>query len=259
MCIMRTRTFLPAAAVLLALAVAHAPLRAQKTDPDPQLQAEVQKALSKKQFAAVQVQVADGVVTLTGEVNKLNDKIDAGKKAEHFRPVDVHNRIQVSMNGGPAVSDQELGEKISKKLIYARQGYWTQPFNAFTLGVHDGVVTVGGVAVRPEDKDEVIADITDTPGVRDLVDNIKVAPVSNNDDQLRRALFNAIYGYPTLNRYAIDPAKQIRIVVVNGHATLVGSVDSASDKQIAGMRANGVPGVFSVTNDLQVAGQGTER
>jgi osmotically-inducible protein OsmY len=163
------------------------------------------------------------------------------------------------MNGGPTVSDEQLTDKLTKKIIYAREGYWTQPFNAFTLGVHNGVVMVGGVAVRPEDKDEVIADITDTAGVRDLVDNIKVAPLSNNDDQLRRALFNAIYGYAALNRYALDPAKQIRIVVINGHATLVGSVDSQSDKQMAGMRANGVPGVFSVTNDLQVAGQGPGR
>jgi len=91
--------------------------------------------------------------------------------------------------------------------------------------------------------------------VRDLVDNIKVAPLSNVDDQLRRALFTAIYGYTALNRYALDPAKQIRIVVINGHVTLVGSVDSAMDKQMAGMRANGVPGVFSVENDLQAPGQ----
>lgn len=247
---------LAVAAVVLTASPA---IHAQQTDPDPQLQAEVQKALSKKQFSDVQVQVAQGVVTLTGQVNRLNDKIDAARKANHFKPVEVRNQIQVTMNGGPTVSDEQLTDKLTKKIIYAREGYWTQPFNAFTLGVHNGVVTVGGVAVRPEDKDEVIADITDTAGVRDLVDNIKVAPLSNNDDQLRRALFNAIYGYAALNRYALDPAKQIRIVVINGHATLVGSVDSQSDKQMAGMRANGVPGVFSVTNDLQVAGQGPGR
>lgn len=255
---MRTKMLLPTIA-MLALSLSGATLAAQKTDPDPQLQAEVQKSLAKKQFSAVQVHVANGVVTLTGQVNKLNDKIDAGKKAEHFHPADVQNQIQVTLTGGATVPDEKLNETLAKKILYAREGYWTQPFNAFTLGVHDGVVTVGGVAVRPEDKDEVIADITETNGVRDLVDHIKVAPVSQNDDQLRRALFNAIYGYAPLNRYALDPAKQIRIVVVNGHAALVGSVDTASDKQMAGMRANGVPGVFSVDNDLQVAGQGAEK
>lgn len=244
---------------MLAITLSTVSIAAQKVDPDPQLQAEVQKSLSKKQYADVQVQVAEGVVTLTGQVNKLNDKIEAARKAEHFKPVGVQNHIQVSMSGGPVISDQQLGEKLMKKILYARVGYWTQPFNAFTLGVHDGVVTVGGVAVRPEDKDEVIGDIADTSGVRDLVDNIKVAPLSSNDDQLRRALFAAIYGYTALNRYALDPAKSIRIVVINGHATLVGSVDSQSDKQMAGMRANGVPGVFSVTNDLQVAGQESGR
>lgn len=255
---MRTKMFLPAAASLLGLAMSATVLTAQKTDPDPQLQAEVQKALSKKQFSGVQVQVADGVVTLTGQVNKLTDKMDAAHKADHFKPVGVQNRIQV-MSNGPAVSDQKLTEQLSKKILYARSGYWTQPFNAFTLGVRDGVVTVGGLAVRPEDKDEVIADITQTNGVRDLVDNIKVAPLSPNDDQIRRATFAAVYGYGQLNRYALDPAKAIRIVVVNGNVTLVGQVDSASDKQVAGMRANGVPGAFSVTNDLQVAGQAGER
>jgi hyperosmotically inducible protein len=239
-----------AAALLLAMGAV-----AQKVDPDPQLQAEVQKALSKKQFAGVQVQVADGLVTLTGKVDKLSDKIEATKKADHFKPAGVHNTIQVTMAGGATVSDEQLLQKLSKKLIYAREGYWTQPFNAFTLQVHDGVATVGGVAVMPEDKDDVLDEISTTPGVRDLVDNIKVAPLSGNDNQIRRAEFAAVYGATQLNRYALDPAKSIRIVVINGHVTLVGSVDTQSDKDIAGIRANGVPGVFSVVNDLQVAGQ----
>ena len=67
--------------------------------------------------------------------------------------------------------------------------------------------------------------------------------------------YRAIYGYPQFNKYAIDPAKPIRIVVVNGHVMLTGVVDNKGDHDIAGIRANGVPGVFSVENNLQVAGQ----
>jgi osmotically-inducible protein OsmY len=75
------------------------------------------------------------------------------------------------------------------------------------------------------------------------------------DWRIRRAEERAIYGYPQFSRYALDPAKSIRIVVVNGHVTLTGVVDNKGDRDIAGVRANGVPGVFSVKNDLQVAGQ----
>jgi osmotically-inducible protein OsmY len=68
----------------------------------------------------------------------------------------------------------------------------------------------------------------------------------------------AVYGYPSLSKYAIDPAKPIRISVQNGHVELYGTVDSKADKDTAFLRANGVPGVFSVKNYLEVAGQPSE-
>jgi osmotically-inducible protein OsmY len=91
--------------------------------------------------------------------------------------------------------------------------------------------------------------------VKDVVDEIEVDPTSIMDDQTRMAVARAIYGYPTLNRYSIDPAKPIRISVQNGNVSLYGVVDSKADKDTAYIRANGVPGVFSVKNYLQVAGQ----
>jgi hypothetical protein len=74
------------------------------------------------------------------------------------------------------------------------------------------------------------------------------------DDRIRIATARAVYGYPSLNKYSIDPAKPIRITVVNGNVTLSGVVDTQADKDTANIRANGVPGVFKVTNNLQVAG-----
>ena len=94
-----------------------------------------------------------------------------------------------------------------------------------------------------------------TPGVKDVVDEITVDPVSPMDDRIRRAVYRAVYGFPSLNRYAIDPAQPIRISVQNGNVTLFGVVSNQGDKNIAGIQANGVPGVFSVKNELQVAGQ----
>ena len=98
-----------------------------------------------------------------------------------------------------------------------------------------------------------------TPGVKDVVDNIEVDPVSTMDWQTRMAVARAVYGYPTLNKYAIDPAKPIRISVQNGNVELYGMVDSQADKDTAYLRANGVPGVFSVKNYLQVANQAPEK
>ena len=78
-------------------------------------------------------------------------------------------------------------------------------------------------------------------------------PFTRNDDRIRVEAARAIYGAPALNRYVLDPAKPIRITVVSGNITLTGVVASQSDKDIAGIRANGVPGAFKVTNNLQVA------
>jgi hyperosmotically inducible periplasmic protein len=72
------------------------------------------------------------------------------------------------------------------------------------------------------------------------------------DDRLRRRLYRAIYGYPALEKYALGVQKPTRIIVKNGRVTLEGVVDNEGDKNFAGMRANGVPDIFSVTNNLQV-------
>ena len=82
-----------------------------------------------------------------------------------------------------------------------------------------------------------------------------IDPVSLFDNRIRMQVFRAVYGFPSLNRYAIDPAKPIRISVQNGHVELYGMVDSEGDKNTAFIRANAVPGVFDVKNYLQVADQ----
>jgi osmotically-inducible protein OsmY len=228
--------------------------KAQK-GTDAQIQADAQKQLSNKKFSGVHVQVQDGVVHLTGQVDRFADKDDAQKRVAKIHDVSsVRNDINVA--GAGKVSDAELFQKLSKQLVYDRQGYPSYPFNSLTLQVHDGVVTVGGFVVEPVDKDSALGLIKNTPGVQGVVDHIQVAPVSPNDNRIRLAEYHAIYDYPQFTKYAINPAKPIRIVVLNGHVVLTGVVDSKADRDIAGIRANQVPGVFSVQNDLQVAGQG---
>jgi osmotically-inducible protein OsmY len=216
----------------------------------------VQSKLNKSQFKDVKVDVQNGVATLSGTVSLYEYKVDADKRVHKVSGVNaVRNDIQVA---GPNVSDQELQQKLGEKLAYDRVGYGNV-FNAITLQVNNGVVSLGGHARTDVDKDSALALVSTYPGVKEVDNEIQVDPVSIMDDQTRMAVARAIYGYPTLNKYAIDPAKTIRISVQNGHVELFGVVDDQGDKETAFIRANAVPGVFSVKNYLQVANQAPEK
>jgi len=213
---------------------------------------DAQAKLKKSQFKDVKVSVDNGIATLSGTVSLFEYKKDAANRVRKAKGVmAVRNEIQV---GGPTVEDNQLKNKLGEKLTYDRVGYGNA-FNAITLSVENGVVTLGGHARTDVDKDSALALVSTYPGVKDVVDDIEVDPTSIMDDQTRLAVARAIYGYPSLNKYAIDPAKPIRISVQNGHVELYGVVDSKADKDTANIRANGVAGVFSVKNYLQVAGK----
>ena len=196
-----------------------------------------------------------GIATLTGSVDLYEYKADAEKRVSKVKGITaVRNQIEVA---GPTVSDEELKSKLAEKLAYDRVGYGNV-FNAIGIDVQNGVVTLGGHARTYVDKDSALSLVSTYPGVKDVIDDIEVDPTSIMDDQTRAAVARAVYGYPSLNKYAIDPAKPIRISVQNGNVSLYGMVDSQADKDTAFIRANGVPGVFSVKNYLQVAGQPAE-
>ena len=217
---------------------------------DDQVQTAVTHKLdAKKQFRDVKASVEDGIVTLTGSVDLYQRKLDAAKlarKAAHVQG--VRNLITV---GGPDVPDAQLEQKLATKLRYVRVGY-DNAFDYFALGVKDGVVTVEGQDRTGVGRDEAFAEVANTPGVKDVVNNISIAPVSTFDDGVRIQALQAIYRDPVLSKYAMDPAHPIRIIVANGHVTLYGSVDNAMDKNIAGIRANQIFGAFTVDNKLVV-------
>ena len=219
---------------------------------------DVQAKLNKSQFKDVKATVDNnGIATLTGSVSLYEYKSDAANRVHKVKGVTaVRNEIQVA---GPSVPDDQLKAKLAEKLAYDRVGYGTTTFNAIGVNVQNGVVTLAGHAYSYPDKDSALAVVSTYPGVKDVVDEIEVDPTSIMDDQTRIAVARAIYGYPSLNKYAIDPAKPIRISVQNGHVSLYGVVDSKADSDTANIRANGVPGVFSVKNYLQVAGQPSEK
>jgi hypothetical protein len=98
------------------------------------------------------------------------------------------------------------------------------------------------------DADSAAAVAANTKGVKDVINDIQVDPLSPMDDSIRIRTYRTIYGYPSLNKYAMDPGRTIRISAQNGRVTLIGVVDSQADKDTAGIRANTVPGVFHVDN-----------
>jgi hyperosmotically inducible protein len=114
-------------------------------------------------------------------------------------------------------------------------------------------VTLLGQVVRPTLKSDAENAVKHIEGVEKVDNQIEVLPPSPMDDRLRLILYRAIYGYPALEKYALGVQKPIRIIVKNSRVTLEGVVDSEADKNLAGLRANGVPGIFSVINNLQVA------
>jgi hyperosmotically inducible protein len=227
--------------------------------PAPQQDIAVSRAaearLNKDRFSNVTVTVHNAIATLRGTVKLYEDKADAEHRVLRAKGVTaVRNLIAVA---GPVIADSELQSKLAEKLSFDRVGFGNT-FNAISIHVEDGVATVGGHARTYVDRDSALALVSTTPGVKDVINNVEVDPVSIMDDQTRFAVARAVYGYPSLNKYAINPAKPIRISVQNGHVELYGVVDSESDKNIAGLRANSVPGVFSVKNYLQVANETNE-
>jgi hyperosmotically inducible periplasmic protein len=226
------------------------------TKNDTQILREAHSKLKNKRFSGVQIAVQSGVVTLTGSVPLYADKQDAEKSVAKIKNlVSVMNDIQVQAGES---SDQQLADRIGKQLAYDRVGYGNA-FNAITVSVNNGVATLGGHALGPVAKESALNLAKRTPGVQNVVDKIQVDPLSPMDDQLRVRVARTVYGYPSLNKYAINPANPIRITVINGHVILSGVVDNQADKNVAGIQANTVPGVFSVTNNLQVAGQPEEK
>jgi len=224
---------------------------------DASVQASAQKALSASRFKNVQVSVQGGIATLTGTVDVFASKVTADQKVRHVKGVSaIRDEIQVA---GPEVSDAQLRDKLQKAITYDMVGYGTTPFDAIGVEVQNGVVTLSGHAYGPVDASDAVAIVENTKGVRDVIDNIQIDPVSPMDDRIRLAVFRKVYGFPMLNQYLIDPAKPIRIQVENGHVTLYGTVDTEAQKDAAGIQANSVPGVFSVTNDLQVANAPKEK
>jgi hyperosmotically inducible periplasmic protein len=156
-----------------------------------------------------------------------------------------------SKNQNEPKSQQELTKEVRHVLVMLP---YYSVFDNLAYRVEGDKVILEGQVTRPSLKSDAEAAAKSVAGVSSVVSNIEVLPPSPMDDQLRRALYRAIYGDPSLSRYGFAAVASIHIIVKNGNVTLEGLVDGEADKNVAGLRANGVANVFSVKNNLQVPG-----
>ena len=155
-------------------------------------------------------------------------------------------RDQKKQRGEP----KSIANEVRHRLVMLP---WYSVFDNLAYKVEGDKVTLYGEVTRPTLKSDAEAAAKSVEGVTTVVNNIEVLPPSPMDDQLRRALFRAIYGEGGLPRYAVQAVPSIHIIVKNGIVTLEGAVDSEADKNLAGIRANQVPNVFSVKNNLIIS------
>jgi hyperosmotically inducible protein len=149
-------------------------------------------------------------------------------------------------------AEERIAKEVRHQLLLLP---YLSVFDNLAYKVEGYKVTLMGQVTRPVLKSDAENVVKHIEGVEKVDNQIEVLPTSPMDDALRRRLYVAIYGYPGFEKYAMPVVKPIRIIVKNGHVTLEGVVDSEADKNTAGIRANSVPGIFSVTNNLQVAKQ----
>jgi len=153
---------------------------------------------------------------------------------------------------GP-VSESKLIQEVRHKLVMLP---YYGVFDDIGFNVNGGTVTLVGEVTQPVLKDDAGRTVKSIEGVTNVVNNIEVLPLSPNDNQIRRAVYRAIYGDPVLStRYGYQAIPSIHIIVKNGNVRLEGVVANEMDRDICNIRANAVPGVFKVQNDLRVEGK----
>jgi hyperosmotically inducible periplasmic protein len=151
---------------------------------------------------------------------------------------------------GSANYEKWLAQEVRHQLVLLP---FLTVFDNLQYSVNGSEVTLSGQVTNGTVKDDAGHAVKDIEGVTKVNNNIQLLPVSPLDDQIRRAEFRAIYGEPSLEKYASGSLLPIHILVMSGHVTLEGTVISQSDKDLINVKANGVPNVFSVTNNLHVA------
>lgn len=195
----------------------------------------------------VNVDVEDGVATLTGTVDSYGQEMRAVRAARHQHGVtSVVNHIQVSADG---VSSQELIKKVRHEVLM--YPYYTV-FDHITFSVEGNRLTVAGQVTQPYKKSDLGNILAGIKGVTFVKNDIQVLPLSSFDDHIRLAVAERIYGDPIFSNYANQANPPIHIIVNNGDVTLYGVVNSKVDRMKAEIDARFATTYVGLTNNLQV-------
>jgi hyperosmotically inducible protein len=161
--------------------------------------------------------------------------------------------LAAAAGAAPLANDESSQDRIYRRvrheLVMLPQ---LTVFDNLSYKVDDGTVTLYGQVRNAVLKDEATSVVKRIEGVENVENRIEILPASFNDDRIRRQEARAIFGYESLFRYSMGVVPPIHIIVKNGQVTLEGVVNSQADKNVAGIRANGVAGVFAVTNNLEI-------
>jgi hyperosmotically inducible protein len=234
------------------LATAMLALPDQVTGPsskDMQIRREVMKKLhDEKRLTGVNATVEDGIVTLFGSVASLADRQEAEKRAKHVHGVrQVNNLINVMATTGRGDDNAILEEAIKR----IRTDPFYSIYDDVNISVQDGVITLSGEVWQPARKSDYEKRLSSIPGVKQIRNELKVAPTSIMDDRLRYQLTRAIYSHPGMEKYAIQPDPPIHIIVENQRVTITGVVNSEVDKALVESIVRGFT-TLGVTNNLRV-------
>ncbi len=237
---------LPAVAALF---LAAAPAWADDARIRERVEARLQQA-GLDRSGEIHVEVQDGAVTLDGGVLTL-DALRRAEKAAGKESKQVLNRLEVVPEPRP---DADVREAVRGAIL---RYSWYTVFDNVELGVENGVVLLRGSVRQPYRKQDIEDRVAQVEGVREIVNEIRVQPVSLFDDRLRRQLYASIYGNERFVQYAIQAIPPIRIIVENGRVTLSGYVTSRVDQALLGSIARSTS-AFAVDNQIKVDGDSPE-
>jgi len=176
----------------------------------------------------------------------------AAAEKDKDKDKDKHRADRVNASERGSVSENRIAREVRHELVMLP---YYGVFDNLAFTVNGGTVTLLGQVTRPTLKSDGENVVKRIEGVDRVINNIKVLPLSPNDDRIRLAVYRAVYGTPGLDRYGLQAVPPVHIIVENGNVTLEGVVATQADKDLAGIKANGVPGVFSVKNNLRVEGR----
>ena len=200
------------------------------------------RAMVRESLRAVAIALLAAVLC-AGQVTKTNE--------QSVQSLSPEGAPQTSTSNQPLSPEAlaKLANKIRHELVMLP---YYNVYDNLWFRIEGRTVTLLGETPNPSTKSSAENVVKRIEGVDKVVNQIEVLPPSPADDRIRRATYRAIYSYGPLFKYSHSPVPPIHIIVRNGRVTLEGIVDNESDKQIAGMQANQVPGTFQITNNLRV-------